>query len=142
MKSLSNNFCLKWGFYLLLITAIFSLGVANVAADELGDINFYDEAAYTEYVENTMKELDRLYLEFCGACGVEGSKAAKARLEFLTTVRDLMQHMNAKFDSLDPKTGAALSPTETLVSIHALTMLVDILTASQLEHWAEHPYIQ
>ena len=53
-----------------------------------------------------------------------------------------MQHMNGKFDQLDPKMGAALSPTETLVSIHALTMLVDIMAASQLEHWAEHPYIQ
>ena len=50
--------------------------------------------------------------------------------------------MNARFDKLDPKAGAALSPTETLVSIHALTMLVDILTATQLEHMAAHPYIE
>ena len=140
MKSLPNIHYFRWEFYLLLVTAIFCLGVTNVAADEPTGYSVYDEAAYTEYVENAMKELDRLYLEFCGSCGVEGSKAAKARQEFLTIVRDLMQHMNAKFDNLNPKKGGALSPTETLVSIHALTMLVDILTATQLEHWAQHPY--
>jgi hypothetical protein len=51
-----------------------------------------------------------------------------------------MQYMNSRFDELDPKKGAALSPTESLVSIHALTMLVDILTATQLEQMAAHPY--
>jgi hypothetical protein len=50
--------------------------------------------------------------------------------------------MNAKFDSLDPKKGAALSPTETLVSIHVLTMLVDILTETQLQEMTEHPYTE
>ena len=53
-----------------------------------------------------------------------------------------MQAMNRKFDSLDPKKGASLSPTETLVSIHAHTMLIDILAANQLEHMAQHPYIE
>jgi antitoxin component HigA of HigAB toxin-antitoxin module len=140
MNSLPNTPCVKWKFCLLLVAAIFCLGVTNVTADEHTGYSVYDEAAYTEYVENSMKELDRLYLEFCGTCGVEGAKAAKARQEFLTIVRDLMQHMNAKFDNLDPKMGGALSATETLVSIHALTMLVDILTATQLEQWAQHPY--
>ncbi len=35
---------------------------------------------------------------------------------------------------------AALSPTETLVSIHAMTMLIDILAAMQIEQMAYHPY--
>jgi len=48
--------------------------------------------------------------------------------------------MNARFDSLDPKKGAALSHTEVLVNIHVLTMLVDILTATQMEVMAEHPH--
>jgi hypothetical protein len=81
-------------------------------------------------------------LEFCNTCGVEASKAARARQEFLVTVRDLMGRMNARFDDLDPRTGDALSPTETLVNIHVLTMLVDILTATQLEGTAEDPYTQ
>ena len=100
----------------------------------------YDEVAYSEYVENTMKKLDKLYLEFCATCNVDAAKAGQARQEFLVTVRDLMQHMNSRFDSLDPKTGAALSHTETLVSIHALTMLVDILAATQIQQMAAHPY--
>jgi len=142
MSSFANNSWLKWRFYLPAIAVIFSLGVTNLTADEPATISFYDEAAYTEYVENTMKELDQLYLEFCAACGAEASKAVKAKKEFLTTVRDLMQHMNARFDKLDPKKGAALSPTEILVSIHAHTMLIDILAATQLEHMAQHPYIE
>ena len=111
----------------------------EVDADEFA-YPVYDEAAYTEYVEDTMKRLDKLYLEFCYTCGVDASKAGIARQEFLVTVRELMQYMNSRFDSMDPKKGAALSPTETLVSIHALTMLVDILTATQIEQMTPHPY--
>jgi hypothetical protein len=102
----------------------------------------YDAAAYTEYVETTMEKLDKLYLDFCGTCGVDAAKARVAREEFLVTVRDLMQYMNARYDNLDPKKGAALSPTETLVSMHALTMLVDILAATELERLTPHPYIE
>jgi hypothetical protein len=102
----------------------------------------YDEGAYTEYVETTMHKLDRLYLDFCSACGVDAEKAGIAKKEFLITVRELMQHMNGRFDTLDPKKGASLSPTETLVSIHTLTMLVDILAESQLEDMTTHPYIE
>ena len=87
-----------------------------------------------------MKKLDKLYLDFCDTCGTDTATASQSRQEFLVTVRDLMQYMNSRFDELDPKKGAALSPTESLVSIHALTMLVDILTATQLEQMAAHPY--
>ena len=105
-------------------------------------VDIYDEAAYTEYVENTMKKLDALYLDFCATCGTDAVKARMAREEFLGTVRELMQYMNARYDALDPKKGAALSPTETFVSIHAMTMLVDMLAAVQIEQMAFHPYVE
>jgi hypothetical protein len=117
-------------------------GTTVQAAEKSGPSDVYDEAAYTEYVENTMKKLDKLYLDFCGTCNSDASVAVKARKEFLETVRDLMQHMNSRFDNLNPKEGDALSPTETLVSIHVLTMLVDILTETQLQHMSDHPYSQ
>jgi hypothetical protein len=116
----------------LVFVATAFFGQAVQAASE-GTTPVYDQSAYTQYVESTMKKMNKLYLQFCGTCGVSGAKAAKARQEYYTLARDLMQHMNAKFDSLDPKKGAALSPTEVLVNIHALTMLVDILTATQME---------
>jgi hypothetical protein len=128
---------------LLAIAALLS---NTVLADELFmeaveyQVDIYDEAAYTEYAENTMKKLDALYLDFCATCGVDATKSRLAREEFLATVRELMQHMNARYDALDPKAGAALSPTETLVSIHAMTMLVDMLAAVQIEQMAYHPY--
>jgi len=131
-------------FFRLLVSLFFlitSTAFAQVA-DQPSGLSVYDESAYTEFVENKMKELDGLYLQFCETCGADATAAALARQEFLTSVRDLMQHMNSRFDALDPKKGAALSPTETLVSIHALTMLVDILTATQLEHMAAHPYVE
>ena len=134
----------RWISAALLATAAL---VGNAAVgDELplelaeNQVDIYDEAAYTEYVENTMNKLDALYLDFCATCGVEATKARLAKEEFLVTVRELMQYMNARYDALDPKTGAALSPTETLVSIHAMTMLVDMLAAVQIEQMAYHPY--
>ena len=124
---------------LIVFAAITFPGTVVHADDEAG-YGVYDEAAYTQYVEDAMTKLDKLYLDFCDTCGVDTATASQARQEFLVTVRDLMQYMNSRFDELDPKKGAALSPTESLVSIHALTMLVDILAATQLEQMAAHPY--
>ena len=124
----------------LMSNALFA-ATPEEAADEQS-VAYYDDAAYTEYVANTMEKLDKLYLDFCDTCNIEITKARAAREEFLVTVRDLMQYMNARYDNLDPKKGAALSPTETLVSVHVLTMLVDILAATELEQMAAHPYIE
>jgi hypothetical protein len=130
----------------ILATAVLMSNALLAATPEVAGAEFavavYDEAAYTEYVENTMAKLDRLYLDFCDTCGVDAVKARIAKEEFLVTVRELMQYMNARYDDLDPKKGAALSPTDTLVSVHALTMLVDILAATELEQLAAHPYIE
>lgn len=122
----------------LMSSALFA-APPEIAAEDLA-YAVYDEAAYTEYVEDTMKKLDKLYLDFCYTCGVDASTAGKARQEFFTIVRKLMQQMNSRFDRLDPKKGAALSSTETLVSIHVLTMLVDILTATHIEQMTPNPY--
>jgi hypothetical protein len=130
---------------LLAVAAALMVAAVPVGAQEAAGATgyaVYSEAAYTDFVESTMKELDALYLQFCEACGADPTNAHKARQEFLVTVRDLMQYMNGRFDALDPKQGAALSPTETLVSIHSLTMLVDILAATEIEHLQKHPYIE
>lgn len=119
-----------------MLLGITLLGSGAYAAE---GIPVFDENAYTAQVEKTMKKLDKLYLQFCGTCNVSPSEAYKARQEYLKTVRELLQMMNDKFDALDPKKGAALSPTETLVSIHVLTMLTDILTQTQIEQLADHP---
>lgn len=139
----------KWTFWTgIALTAalLFASGTALAGDPEekaaASMIDVYDEVAYTKYVEDTMKKLDQLYLDFCGTCSVDATKAYIAKQEFLVTVRDLMQHMNARYDKLDPKMGAALSPTETLVSIHAMTMLIDILAQTQIEQMAAHPYIE
>ena len=136
----------RWIVAMPAVAAILASGVILAAPPEADTDDavsaIYDDAAYTEYVENTMKKLDKLYLDFCDTCGVDATKARIAREEFLVTVRGLMQQMNARYDRLDPKMGAALSPTDTLVSMHALTMLVDVLAATELQQMAAHPYIE
>jgi hypothetical protein len=123
----------------LMSATLFAATPEEKAAELPADV--YDEAAYTLYVEETMDTLDQLYLDFLDARGVDAAKARTIRKEFLATVHELMQHMNAKYDDLDLKKGAALSPTDTLVSVHAMTMLVDILASTELEQMAAHPYI-
>ena len=124
---------------LLLMTGSI-YGTSAYAATKAGEVAVYDEAAYTDYVANTMKKLDSLYLQFCGTCNVDAAKAVKARNEYYKTVRELLQGMNARYDQLDPKKGAALSSTEILVNMHVLTMLVDILTATQMQALADNPH--
>ena len=49
---------------LALIASVFFASGA-LAADKPKGTAVYDEAAYTEYVQKTMKKLDKLYLQFC-----------------------------------------------------------------------------
>jgi hypothetical protein len=123
----------------LMSATLFAAAPEEEAAKLPADI--YDEAAYTQYVEDTMDTLDQLYLDFSDTQGVDAAKARIIREEFLAKVHELMQYMNAKYDDLDLKKGAALSATDTLVSVHAMTMLVDILASTELEQMAAHPYI-
>ena len=130
-------------FWLLLAVATL-LGICStaLATEHATEPGFYDETAYTDYVEGMMAKLDQLYLDYVNARGVDAPAAAKAEKEFLVNVHELMKRMNEKFDSLDPKAGAALSSTELLVSVHAQTMLIDILATNQMEHISKHPYIE
>ena len=125
----------------LLIATVSLFGSTSALAGDVSDISYYDETAYTQYVADMMSELDRLYIEFSKARGRNATAANAAREAFLTKAHELMHNMNARYDKLDPKAGAAMSETETLVNIHALIMLVDILSETQLENLAAHPYI-
>lgn len=133
-----------WRATWLLLAAGMILGISSTAsaAEHATEPGFYDESAYTEYVESMMAKLDQLYLDYVKARGVDAPAAAKAEKEFLVNVHELMKRMNEKFDSLDPKAGAALSATEILVSVHAHTMLIDILATNQMEHISKHPFIE
>jgi len=52
------------------------IAVGTAWADESASgYAVYDEAAYTESVENSMKELDALYLKFCASCGADPAVA-------------------------------------------------------------------
>ena len=123
----------------LMSATLFAATPQEEAVELSADV--YDEAAYTQYVEDTMETLDQLYLDFLDAQGVDAARVRIVREEFLGTVHELMQYMNARYDDLDMKKGAALSATDTLVSVHAMTMLVDILASTELEQMAAYPYI-
>ena len=123
----------------LMSATLFAATPAEEATELPADV--YDESAYTQYVEDTMDMLDQLYLDFLDAQGVDAAKARIIREEFLAKVHEMMQYMNAKYDDLDLKKGATLSATDTLVSVHAMTMLIDILASTELQQMAAHPYI-
>ena len=142
MKNPCQSSAPTWALSLVAMVLMFFIGGANVLAEESVGLSVYDETAYTDYVEGMMKKLDKLYIEFSEARGVDAPSAVKAEKEFLVGVHELMQSMNRKFDGLDPKKGASLSETETLVSIHAHTMLIDMLAANQMEHTKQHPFIE
>jgi len=124
------------------IAIIWTFSAGTALSNDVADIAFYDEASYTAYVENMMKELDQLYVDFSAAQGKDTETAFQTKKTFLTKAQDLMHSMNARYDKMNPKAGAALSPTETLVNMHALIMLVDILSETQLEDLTRHPYIE
>jgi len=142
MKAREFGNRLARGGAIIAVTMLAGLGVSGVAADENTGPSVYDETAYTEYVENMMDKLDQLYIDFSKAHGVDSEAATIAQRDFLKSMHELMHYMNAKFDSMDPKKGAALSPTETLVTVHAHTMLIDILAANQIDELKKHPYIE
>jgi hypothetical protein len=128
-------------FMLALVFALTAFPVLSAHAEKgTGSTPLYDKSAYTDYVATTMKKLDKLYLQFCDKCNTDAAAATKAKVEYYKTVRDLLEYMNGRFDKLDPKKGAALSDTESLISIHVLTMLVDMLTETQLKEMTSHPY--
>lgn len=134
-----DKMILKNAFFIAILSLV-ALPLLSPIAHAAEPSDIYDENAYTEYVEKTMKKLDSLYLEFCSVCNVDASSAVKARNEFYKLSRELMQHMNARFDQKKVKLGDSLTATETLVSIHALTMLVDIMTETQIQKLSDHPY--
>ena len=99
-------------FMLALVFALSTFpGLSAHAEKGTGSTPLYDESAYTDYVEKTMKKLDKLYLQFCDKCNTDASAATKAKLEYFKTVRDLLEYMNGMFDKLDPKKGAAQTRT-------------------------------
>ena len=102
--------------------------VTNVGAAKADDsLCCYDEATYTEQMEKDMEKLDKLYLQYADKSTPTG-KAEKAKREYFKISRVLLSNMNAKFDKLDPKTGAALSHSELLLINHVQVMLLDMLT--------------
>ena len=102
--------------------------VTNAGAAKADDsLCCYDEATYTDQMEKDMERLDKLYLLYADKSTPTG-KAEKAKREYFKIARVILSNMNAKFDKLDPKTGAALSHSELLLMNHVQVMLLDMLT--------------
>ncbi len=80
-----------------------------------------------------MTKLDKYYLQSIDRNLSQG-EIEKAKREYLKVARDLLRRMNAKFDALNLKEGATLSHTETLLSIHVMTMMADMLASEHQAH--------
>ena len=123
------------GVFVLL--ASLNLTAATAAAPPQ---DAYDAAAYTAYVEETMQKLNKLYLTSIDE-NVPQGEVEKAKKEYLKVARDLLKTMNEKFDGMKVKQGAALSDTEVLLSIHVMTMMLDMLASEHQPHRDKWDYV-
>ena len=113
----------------MCVTAVFMAG--NAYASESLGIPMYDEAAYTQKVENSMNKMHGLYLR-ANDKGLSRKDAAKAKKEYFKIAQGLVRSMHDRIMKLDIKNGAALSHTEVLLNNHITMMTLDMLASEQL----------
>ena len=93
----------------------------------------YDTAAYTQFLEKSIKDLDKLYLKVIDKKTSHG-EAEKAKQAYFRKTRAVLNKMNDRFDKMDVKQGASLSHTEMLVNSHITTMTLDMLASEHQPH--------
>lgn len=120
----------------LLLLANVCLSTNSVAAEASQPSYTYDESAYTKETE---KKMDKMHMLFMRALDKKASagERRKATNEYLVLGQELVQSMHARVMAKDVKGGAALSPTEVVLSVHMMTMMIDMLAAIQLEEWKD-----
>lgn len=104
-----------------------STGVAHAA-----------EESFTDHAFATMQKLDKLYLQYVDK-SIDRGTAEKAKREYFKLARQLLLKMNDKFDQIENQESHELSKEDTYISIHILTMLIDMMAYEHLEDW-EYPY--
>ncbi len=91
------------------------------------------EDAYMSGMSKTIADLNALYAKANDKTIPQG-EAEQARLAAFAMAREALASMDKRFDTLKGMEGAALTPAETLMNIHIMTMLLDMMAAEHLPH--------
>lgn len=127
-------------FVLALLCGI--LYSTNAAAAKNSEPSMvYDESAYTEATEKDMAKMHALYLKAYDKKASLGDRE-KAKREYLKIGKKLVREMHERIMMLDVKKGAALSHTDVLLSVHMMSMMVDMLATLQQEEWKDPTLLQ
>ena len=93
------------------------------------------EESFTDYAFATMQKLDKLYLKYVDE-NIDRGEAEKAKREYFKLARQLLLRMNDKFDRIEEQEKHELSPEDSYISIHVLTMLIDMMAYDYQADWA------
>lgn len=116
----------------LIIILLGFFTVTNVPAVETSGI--YDEAAYVNNMETSLKELDKFYLKYTDK-SLSGSEKELAKRGYIVMARQILSDRHTKLDRLNPKIGDALSHTDLLLMTHIQVMLLDMLAGEHQSVW-------
>jgi len=105
-----------------------SVGLTSVVAHAA-------EESLTDYAHPTIVKLDKLYLQYVDK-DIDRGEAEKAKREYFKLARQLLAKMNERFDKIEADGSHKLSNEDTFISIHVLTMLLDMMAYDYQADWA------
>jgi len=91
------------------------------------------DEAYMSGMSKTIADLNALYAK-ANDKNIPQGEAEQARIAAFRKAREALKTMDKRFDTLKGMEGAALTPSETLMNIHIMTMLLDMVASEHLPH--------
>lgn len=108
----------------------------SMAANDTSDSLVFDNRVYTEQTEKAMDKMHHLFIKAYDKTSSSGERE-KAKREYLVMGQKLIRQVHERVMSLDVKKGAALSHTDVLLSVHMMSMMLDMLASIQQEQWQD-----
>lgn len=108
----------------------------SMAANDPPDSLVFDNKVYTENTEKAMDKMHHLFIKAYDKTSPSGERE-KAKREYLAMGQNLVRGLHERVMSLDVKKGAALSHTDVLLSVHMMSMMLDMLASIQQEQWQD-----
>ena len=126
---------LSWFAVSLFIVNLFFISNTMAANDASGS-DVFDDRVYTEQTEKAMDNMHHLFIKAYDKSSPAGERE-KAKRAYLETGQKLIRQLHERVMMLDVKKGAALSHTDVLLSVHMMSMMLDMLASIQQEQWLE-----
>jgi len=125
---------LKFAVSLFIVNLLFLS--SSMAANDTPDSLVFDNRVYTEQTEKAMDKMHHLFIKAYDKTSPSGDRE-KAKREYLEMGQNLIRQLHERVMTLDVKRGAALSHTDVLLSVHMMSMMLDMLASIQQEQWVD-----